>query len=107
MIEQHERRGHPRYRIDSPVTLLCEEQGARFAGRGEDMSRTGARVALPLSVPIRRGQRVQMRLEPRFASTPTDETANSSTPRQAHVVRVRRDATLLDGLQQVGLAFDD
>ena len=107
MIEQQERRSHPRYRIEAPVTLLCEHRGTRFTGRGENMSQTGALVVLPLSVPVRQGQRVQVRLEPRFATTPTDEAPEPSVPRRAHVVRVRRDATLLDGLQQVGLAFDD
>ncbi len=106
MVEQPERRAYPRYDIDWPVALYQKDRDRLINGRGQDLSRGGALVALPLSVPLRLGQEVEVRLQPRTG--PTQTPGNPQTPQvhNARVVRVQRGPRLLDGLQLVGLMFD-
>ena len=106
MPAQKERRAHPRYRIDWPVMLRQQGRGLRFSGRGHDLSRIGALVALPLSIPIRTGQRLAIELHrPKSAARP-DPSPQEPEVHDARVVRVQRSASFLDGLQLVGLTFE-
>ncbi|MBN1341366.1 MAG: PilZ domain-containing protein [Phycisphaerae bacterium] len=108
MVSAEERRTHPRYDIDWPVSIRPSDRARVFGGRGQNLSRCGALVALPLSIPIRPGQRMEVKLRasanPAMPEAPKDDTAEV---RSASVVRVQRGTCFLDGLQLVGLEFED
>ncbi len=109
-IPEQERRIDPRYHIDWKVSLWNDPQGRVFNGRGQDLSRGGALVVLPMSVPLRPGQLVQMKLQPRAIQQVVSEAAEVSDTaaevRDARVVRVQREPRFLEGLQLVGLKFE-
>jgi c-di-GMP-binding flagellar brake protein YcgR len=105
MLLQQDRRADPRYHIDWAVSVSGDRAGRMFSGRGLDLSRGGALVVLPLSAPLRPGQEVQVRLQPRSLNMSAPETAPSSMVRNARIVRVQRGPRFLDGLQMVGLKF--
>ncbi len=102
---QQERRSDPRYHIDWPVLVCGDSQGREFSGRGQNLSRSGALVVLPLSVPLRPGQTVQMTLQPRTPGSSGPSPKRGVETRTARVVRVQREPRFLDGLQMVGLRF--
>jgi hypothetical protein len=104
---QQERRVDPRYNIDWPVSVWSEPQGRTFNGRGQNLSHSGVLVVLPLSVPLRPGQQVQMRIGPRMNTREPIDTKKEPATRAARVVRVQREPRFLDGLQMVGLRFAD
>lgn len=104
MIASQERRIHPRYGIDWPVALRPNDVAWTIGGRGQNLSRGGALVAVPLSIPVRAGQRLELEMRPR-----ADQASHDIAPetREARVVRVQRGSCILDGLQLVGLTFED
>jgi len=104
MLHQ-ERRTDPRYHIDWPISLLSDSQGRTYNGRGQNLSRGGALVVLPLSAPLCLGQQVRMRLHPILKGTHRPSGSRAAEVRPAKVVRVQREPRFLDGLQLVGLKF--
>ncbi len=106
MVGQEERRAHPRYSIDCPISLSPADLARVFGGRGQNLSHSGALVALPLSIPLRPGQDVEVKLHPRPNPMLTGGASQHAEVRNARVVRVQRGTTLFDGLQLVGLTFD-
>ncbi len=106
MVHTPERRTSPRCRVDWPVSLQLNGRSQVFGGRGRDLSHTGALVAMPISVPLCPGQRTEVRLYPR-PNAAGGAPKTESERRCARVVRVDRGRTLLEGLQLVGLKFDE
>ncbi len=107
MVEEQERRIHPRYRIDWPISLSQRRRGRLYSGRGHNLSQGGALVALPMSIPLKPGQELEMKLHPRVKSESVHTSEQPKEVRKAQVVRVERASSFLDGLQLVGLKFED
>lgn len=105
MVQMAERRRHTRNRIDWPISLYHPALGMFINGRSIDVSRGGAKVSLPLNVPIRTGQTVEVNF-PR-TSTLAKVAGCFSRIKTARVVRVERsrggvDMPELTGMQPLG-----
>ncbi len=60
MVTMADRRRHSRNDIDWPVSVYHPRLGMFINGRSVDVSQGGAKVSLPLAVPIRRGQVIEL-----------------------------------------------
>jgi len=96
-MQASERRRSQRMAIDSAVCLWHPTIEQFVNGRGVDISRHGAAVDLPVSVPVSAGQLVDINFV-----APKDRTEKPT--RSARVVRVSRDR-VLEGVQRLGLEF--
>jgi c-di-GMP-binding flagellar brake protein YcgR len=100
-VVEQERRGSKRFHLDWPVCLWHEGTKRFYSGRSVNISATGALIHLPLSVPIRSSEQVEVNF-----SVPMDQrNAKHSKVFSANVVRVNRGASLLDGRQAVAVEF--
>lgn len=106
MAVNQERRATPRFKIDWPVSLRRKTDGKPLAGRGRNLSRGGALVAMPLSVPVQPGHKLEMRFPPRKHSD-SDKTIDQPEAKAARVIHVHRGQTILDAVQLIGLAFEE
>jgi hypothetical protein len=107
MVGQQERRAHPRYQIDWPISLRQRQQGQLFNGRGHNLSKGGALVALPMSIPLRPGQEFEVTIQPHPNLDPPEGLPHApGEVRNARVVRVQRAPRFLEGIQMVGLQFE-
>jgi hypothetical protein len=98
----NERRFAKRYKLDWPVNLWHETTQRNYTGRSENISVSGALIQLPITVPIRMNEKIDIKF-------PTPET--NEEPRYpnkiftATVVRVNRGQSILDGSQSVAVRF--
>jgi hypothetical protein len=102
VVADNERRVDKRYKLDWPVNLWHESTQRNYNGRSENISVSGALIQLPLTVPIRMNEKIEIKF-------PTPES--NEEPRYpnkiftATVVRVNRGQSILEGNQAVAVRF--
>lgn len=100
-VTETERRGSRRFVLDWPVCLWHQGTNRFYSARSVNISATGALIQLPLSVPIRAGEQVEVNLAvPKGPAAPKHSKVFS-----ASVVRVNRGESLLNGRQSVAMKF--
>ncbi|MDD4891453.1 MAG: PilZ domain-containing protein [Phycisphaerae bacterium] len=60
MVTMMDRRRHQRNQIDWPVSVYHPRLGMFVNGRSVDVSQSGAKISLPIAVPLRPGQVVEL-----------------------------------------------
>jgi hypothetical protein len=86
MVTMADRRRHVRNRIDWPVSVYHPRLGMFINGRSVNVSQSGAMLSLPIAVPIRPGQVVELNF-PR-TTTLAKMAGSFSRIKTALVVRV-------------------
>lgn len=89
MVTLSDRRQHRRNPVDWPVSVYFPRLGRFINGRSVDVSQSGARVSLPIAVPLRAGQVVELNF-PR-TTTLAKMAGCFSRIKTAMVVRVESD----------------
>jgi hypothetical protein len=98
-----ERRKNKRYTLDWPVCLWHELNQRFYSGRSINISSSGALIHLPLTVPLRANEKVELNFPP-----PENEDTKEKIPAKvftAKVIRVNRGQSILDANQSVALKF--
>jgi c-di-GMP-binding flagellar brake protein YcgR len=104
MVEtESERRSAKRYQLDRPVCLWHESAQRFYSGRSVNISNSGALIQLPLTIPIRLQEKVDLNF-------PTPEGTDgcrqhSDKVFSAKVIRVNRGQSVLEASQAVALEF--
>jgi len=100
MVAQKERRAAKRVKLNWPVCLWHDATQQFYNGRSVDISSTGALVKMPLTVPIRKDDSVEINFPP-----PDDTLEDEGRVFSAKVVRVNRGQSILEANQSVALQF--
>lgn len=88
MVTLADRRQHKRNQIDWPVSVYSPRLGMFINGRSVDVSSGGAKISLPIAVPLRPGQIVELNF-PR-TTTLAQAAGRYSRIKTGVVVRVDR-----------------
>ena len=101
MVTMADRRQFHRNQIDWPVSVYVPRLARFVNGRSVDVSQTGAKVSLPLSVPLAPGQLVELNF-PR-TSTLAKLAGSFSRIKTAMVVRIEDDSPKSEGSPTLAL----
>jgi hypothetical protein len=101
MVTLADRRQFHRNQIDWPVSVYVPRLAMFVNGRSVDVSQTGAKVSLPLSVPLQPGQLVELNF-PR-TSTLAKLAGSFSRIKTAMVVRIEDDSPKSDDAPALSL----
>ncbi|MFA5866219.1 MAG: PilZ domain-containing protein [Phycisphaerae bacterium] len=106
---EQERRCSRRYQLDWPVTLWHEPTKRFYDARSVNISVSGALIQLPLTVPIRKSEDIEVKF-----TLPKDNEADGQNASNvnvyvkafsASVVRINRGQSILQAHQSVALTF--
>ncbi|NLE29880.1 MAG: PilZ domain-containing protein [Phycisphaerae bacterium] len=102
VVADNERRIAKRYKLDWPVNFWHESTQRNYTGRSDNISVSGALIQLPLTVPIRLNEKIEIKFP-----TPEnkDEPQYPNKVFSAKVVRVNRGQSILEGNQSVAVQF--
>jgi hypothetical protein len=98
-----ERRKSKRYDLDWPVCLWHELTQRFYTGRSINISSTGALIHIPLTVPLRTNEKVELNFPPPENSS--DMEHSPAKVFSAQVIRVNRGQSILEANQAVALRF--
>jgi hypothetical protein len=100
-----EQRQAVRTDIDTPVAIWLPAARRSYHGCCVNVSRRGALIRLPLSAPVRTGQRLKLQ----FSSLDNAAPPDSLLPRELRgcVLRVDRESSLRQAELLTALVFDD
>ena len=102
MVAQDDRRAARRYPLQWQVCVWHEASKRFFNGRSDNISGSGALIYLPLTVPVRLNERVEVNFPSPGISGSDRHPARIFT---AKVVRINRPQSILDGRQAVAVNF--
>lgn len=99
-----EMRKQARTQLSWPVSVWVPAANRFFNGRSENISKNGVLVNVPMVIPVREGQIIEINF-PRTASL-AKEKGQFARIKTGMVVRVDRNNVVKDGSIGVGVAFE-
>ena len=98
-----EQRNTKRARVNWPISIWHPKASRFFTGRSVDISRGGVLITLPMKVPVREGQNLEINF-PRNEAL-AKEKGRFARIKTAKVVRVDRSEAIISTNVKVGLEF--
>lgn len=105
MVCLNEQRKAERTDVAWPVSLWHPKAIRFFNGRSVNVSRTGVLLQLPMKMPLRQGQSVELNF-PRTEGLAEDK-GGFARIKSAQIVRIDRSDALESGAVRVGLVFSE
>ncbi len=100
MVAQKERRAAKRVKLDWPVCLWHDATQQFYNGRSVNISASGVLVKMPLTVPIRKDDSVEINFP-----APDETAEDQGRVFSAKAVRINRGQSILEATQSVALQF--
>ena len=99
-----EQRKENRTNLSWPVSIWLPDANRFFNGRSANVSRAGVFVSVPMTMPVREGQMIELNF-PRTQSLAT-EKGQFARIKSGKVIRVERKSVLKDASVGIAVAFN-
>jgi hypothetical protein len=99
-----EQRKEQRTNLSWPVSVWLPQAGRFFHGRSANISKLGAFICVPMTMPVRKGDMVEMNF-PRTDAL-AEEKGQFARIKRGRVVRIDRNHSLQDAMVGLGIAFE-
>ena len=99
-----EQRREKRTNLSWPVSVWLPQAGRFFYGRSANISKVGVFITVPMTMPVRQGDVVEMNF-PRTDAL-AEEKGQFARIKRGRVVRIDRHHSLNDAMVGLGIAFE-